>query len=651
MAENIDILVKLVDEASGGLQHINDEISGMNEATTTASKNMIEKLGGIEAVTKKIGTAFTIAGAAIIAGAGLAIKNSSDLAESINAVNVIFSTASDTIFKFGETSAQSAGLSKRAFFEAVTPIGAMLQNMGFSASEAADQSVILAQRAADMASVFNTDLSQALTAIQAGLRGEADPIERFGVGLSETAVKAYAVSQGMIGLKEDMDAQTKTVARLGLFMEQTDAIAGDFANTSDGLANKSRILTADLEDLNAMAGTALKPILEAILKVIVPIVESIGNWVEMNPMLAQTVIIVTAGLGALLVILGPLVILLGSLATLSTAIGITMLPLTLIILGIGLAIGLLIAGVVLLITHWDWLKQKTGEVWDWVKIKTGEAKDFIVAKLTELWVSITAILTAIWNVITTIFNGITAFFTGWIQFVVGLILLGFEAMGIDIFAIWESIKEGIVNAFNLIKDHITMKLEELKTAWITVWGFISTFLSTIWGVMKALVIKHLTELSDFFKPAVEALRTVWTNFWTGAGVIVTSIWDSVKGTVKSGINWVLEQINKAINAVNSVMAKGAAALGMTPIKISTIPLLAKGGDVVSAGSAMVGENGPEILSLPRGARVTPLTGNNSVGSGGVTIVINNPTVMNTDDIMDKIGNPIMEVFKQHFAVV
>lgn len=651
MAENIDILVKLVDEASGGIKHITDEVSEMEATTTKASRSMTEKLGGIENITKKVGAAFFVAGGAIVAASSLAIKNASDLGESINAVNVIFKESSDTIFAFGEISAQSAGLSKRAFFEAVTPIGAMLQNMGFSAAEAADQSVILAQRAADMASVFNTDLSQALTAIQAGLRGEADPIEYFGVGLSETAVKAYALSEGMIGLKEDMDAETKTTARLGLFMEQTEKIAGDFANTSDQFANKSRILTADLENLNAQLGTGLKPIMESLLRIIVPIVEAIGSWVERNPELANTISMVVLGIGALLVVMSPLVILVGALATFSIATGIAMAPLIGIILAITIGFGLLVAAVVLVITHWDLIKAKTGEVWDWVKTKTGEAKDYIVAKLTELWVGVEAILQGIWNVILTIFNGITAFFTGWIQFVVGLILLGFETMGIDIFAIWESIKEGIVNAFNLIKDHITLKLEELKTAWSTVWGFMSTFLSTIWGIMKALVIKHLTELSDFFKPAVEALSAVWSNFWTGAGAVVTSIWETVKGTVKSGINWVLGQINKAIDAVNSVMAKGAAALGMTPIKISTIPLLAKGGDVVSAGSAMVGENGPEILSLPRGARVTPLTGNNSVGSGGVTIVINNPTVMSTDDIMDKIGNPIMEVFKQHFAVV
>ena len=40
-----------------------------------------------------------------------------------------------------------------------------------------------------------------------------------------------------------------------------------------------------------------------------------------------------------------------------------------------------------------------------------------------------------------------------------------------------------------------------------------------------------------------------------------------------------------------------------------IPLLADGGTAVEAGSAVVGEAGAELIDLPRGARVTPLTNN------------------------------------------
>lgn len=52
--------------------------------------------------------------------------------------------------------------------------------------------------------------------------------------------------------------------------------------------------------------------------------------------------------------------------------------------------------------------------------------------------------------------------------------------------------------------------------------------------------------------------------------------------------------------------------------INEIPLLAKGGNVVSSGAVIVGEAGAELVELPQGARVTPLTGENRPIGGNVT---------------------------------
>jgi hypothetical protein len=136
-----------------------------------------------------------------------------------------------------------------------------------SQQDAADESVNLAQRAADMASVFNTDVVTALEAIQAGLRGEADPLERFGVGLSEAAVNAKAVELGLAATTSEVDASAKAQARLALIFEQTDKFAGDFANTSDSVANRQRILSAEFENLKAAIGQGVLPVMESLLGV------------------------------------------------------------------------------------------------------------------------------------------------------------------------------------------------------------------------------------------------------------------------------------------------------------------------------------------------------------------------------------------------
>jgi murein DD-endopeptidase MepM/ murein hydrolase activator NlpD len=202
---------------------------------------------------------------ALVIGSKKAIDAASNLNESINAVNVTFGKASKQITDFGKTAAATTGLSARQVNESATILGSALQNIGYSADQAAKQTITLTQRAADMASVFNTDVDQALGAIQAALRGESDPIERFGVGLNEAAVAAKALELGLAETTKEISAQDKAQARLALIMEQTDKVAGDFANTSDGAANQQRILRAEVENLQAQLGQKLLPIVQKVL--------------------------------------------------------------------------------------------------------------------------------------------------------------------------------------------------------------------------------------------------------------------------------------------------------------------------------------------------------------------------------------------------
>ena len=76
------------------------------------------------------------------------------------------------------------------------------------------------------------------------------------------------------------------------------------------------------------------------------------------------------------------------------------------------------------------------------------------------------------------------------------------------------------------------------------------------------------------------------------------------------------------------MGGDATGWGTIPIiELQKIPGLATGGTVTSSGKnpVLVGERGPEVLSLGRGATVTPLDHPSLNGSGGVVnLVVNNP---------------------------
>ena len=132
--------------------------------------------------------------------------------------------------------------------------------------------------------MFNIDVAEALQVFQSGLSGEAEPLKRFGINLLDSEVKAYALESGLIAVGQQMTEDIKTQARYGLLMQETAKTQGDFANTSDGLANSQRILSAEFTDMQASIGTALLPVMATLVSQVkdelLPIVERFGDWLQ-----------------------------------------------------------------------------------------------------------------------------------------------------------------------------------------------------------------------------------------------------------------------------------------------------------------------------------------------------------------------------------
>lgn len=232
------------------------QIAGKAKETGGAVTGMADKVNSARAKF----AAFAAAGAAVGAALISSIKAASDLGESINATEKVFGAASGVIATFGQVSANAVGLSTREFNQLATVTGSMLTNLGFNSQEAARQTVTLTQRASDMASVFNTDVGTALDAINSALKGEANPIEQFGVKLNDATVRARAVELGLAKTTAEVDANGKAVATLNLIYEQTSKTQGDFASTSDDLANSQRRAAAAFENAQARFGKAITPL-------------------------------------------------------------------------------------------------------------------------------------------------------------------------------------------------------------------------------------------------------------------------------------------------------------------------------------------------------------------------------------------------------
>ena len=210
----------------------------------------------------------TFGGALLLRGLKSTITSASDLEESINAVNVVFKEGAEAILLFGETASTSVGLAAAEFNQLATETGALLIDTGLSLGEVSDLTIELTQRAADMASVFNTDVKLALSAINQAIRGETEAIRKFAADTTDATLQTFLLSEGIDRQVTSMSQQEKKLLRIQVLMSQTKVTAGDFANTSGSLANQTRILTSRFTDIIATLGSGVIPVANSALSAI-----------------------------------------------------------------------------------------------------------------------------------------------------------------------------------------------------------------------------------------------------------------------------------------------------------------------------------------------------------------------------------------------
>jgi len=197
-----------------------------------------------------------------------AVNAASDLEESMSKNNVIFGDAASAVSSFADEAARALGQSKTQALAAASTFGTFGKAAGLAGQELATFSTDFVTLASDLASFNNTTPEDAINAIGAALRGESEPLRRYGVLLNDATLKAAALELGIYDGTGALTAQQKVLAAQKVIYEQTTDAQGDFARTSDGLANQQRILAAQVENLQAKFGELLLPVFKRVVQYI-----------------------------------------------------------------------------------------------------------------------------------------------------------------------------------------------------------------------------------------------------------------------------------------------------------------------------------------------------------------------------------------------
>ena len=188
------------------------------------------------------------------------VQVATNVAEETSKSFQVFGDSAQSIVDFAK-SASSLGLAEDQALQAAAGFGSLFKVIGSSEEEAAGFSKNLTKLAADMASFNNTTVDEALIALSAGLRGESEPLKRFAVFLNDATLKQEAFASGIIkSTKGTLQPAAKALAAYNVILKQTTQQQGDFARTAGGLANLSRIVTAQATNLAGAIGKSFEPI-------------------------------------------------------------------------------------------------------------------------------------------------------------------------------------------------------------------------------------------------------------------------------------------------------------------------------------------------------------------------------------------------------
>lgn len=309
-------------------------------------------------------------------------------------------------------------------------------------------------------------------------------------------------------------------------------------------------------------------------------------------------------------------------------------------------IGLVIAAVVLLYKKCSWFRDFVHKMFksvtDWMKSTWSEIKSSLaplVAAIKGAFEEALGAIEAFWNIVKPYFvmgwNNIKAILSVVSVHLKGLFgILGAYIkarikMAIALFtAVWSTIR-GI---FSVVKSVLT---GDWQGAWEGIKGIVGAWVAyfrTVWEGIKSVFASVVNWFGNTFAAAWEAIKAVFSNvteFFQSIWNIIKKMFDAVGITIsesisakfKSTLNAVFSfaggLINKFIRGINWAVDKINAIPGVSISRLSevNIPMLAKGGVIQRAGNVIVGERGPEMLRLPRGASVTPLPAGMTAGGG------------------------------------
>ncbi len=172
--------------------------------------------------------------------------------------------------------------------------------------------------------------------------------------------------------------------------------------------------------------------------------------------------------------------------------------------------------------------------------------------------------------------------------------------------------------------------EEFREFWINLWENIKEVFSIVWDAIVSFFTETIPNAWQKIVDMFNKVKDWWSGLWNSVKMIFSNVFNGLVDIAKRPVNaiislfnGVIKGINKLIKGINKIKFNvpdwvpsiGGKEFGFNIKEVGEIAYLAKGGSLVN-GTAVIGEAGPEILTVSGGrAMVQPLSGSATAGKG------------------------------------
>lgn len=542
---------------------------------------------------------------------------------------------------------ESAGFSAQAAQESYETFYKILGDTD-TATEASQLLAQLAEREEDVAKWGN------IAAGVAGTFGDALPVESLIESANETArvgqvTGALADALNWAG-KVGEDEFNAMLADCSTESERNQLIMETLADTYSGAADafwknnaalvESREASSQLQTQMADLASSIQPVITSVTKLAAQFLEWFNGLSTGQQTAIAAILAIIAAISPVATVIGTIssaiAIFTGAAATgtaaatgLATVMTVLTGPIGLVIA----AVAAVAAAIVLLWNNCESFRNGVTAVWEVIKTAFQAALEWIQTTFAPVWDAVVQAMQTVfqafqealsiaWNAITEVFQ----VFESFLMDVFGVTWSDVFTMLQEVLTIFGTVVQTIIQTATMIfTELINWLTATFLTWWQSAWNNVINYLTAF----KDNVVQIIDGVKTIFQGVIDFVTGVftgdWERAWQGVQDIFRGIFEALEGIVKAPLNGVIYLLNKAIGFINifidgineviSVINMLGAGIPSIP-NIPQIAYLAKGG-ILEAGSAVVGEAGPELLSLVNGkARVTPLTQSEGTGSSG-----------------------------------